>query len=335
MSLEKSMTVIDHAEGQPPSQMHLNYQALPKLAESEVLIKVHAFGVNRADTLQRQGRYPAPKGESRILGLEIAGEILCTGSSVSRWKTGDYVFGLVPGGGYATHVVAKSEHLLPVVSELGVVACAGIAETFLTAFQSLFWLGNLQRNSTVLIHAGASGVGLAAIQLANLMGCEIAVTASSEEKLEVCQRAGANLMINRHKECFSAYLKQRNIKADLIIDFVAGDYLNRNLDVLSLDGRIVYLAMLAGRFADKLDMALLLSKRATITGSTLRNRDNLYKAKLVKQFEKKYLKHFATGRLVPNIDFIFEAPEVAIAHQKIEMNQTVGKCIGVWPWAKY
>jgi NADPH:quinone reductase len=324
------MKFVDYVSGGSSEQMVIASRSRPEPATHQVLVKVAAFGVNRADTLQRQGKYPAPHGESDILGLEVAGTVLACGSEVKHWQVDDKVFGLVAGGGYAEYVAVNADHLMAIPDNIEMTAAAGIAETFLTAYQSLFLHGGLQKGQKVLIHAGASGVGLAAIQLAKQAGCDVAVTASSAEKLARCAQCGADVMINYQQEDFAPALSARGFTADLVIDFVGGDYLNRNLKILNIDGKIVYLAMLAGRYADKLDMALLLGKRATIIGSTLRSRSDEYKAKLIASFRQDCLGLFSEGKLLANIDTCFAAEDIAQAHSKLEDNATMGKLIGVW-----
>jgi putative PIG3 family NAD(P)H quinone oxidoreductase len=331
--MSNSMQFIKHELGGAPDTLAIGETELPKLAAGQVLVKVKCFGVNRADTLQRQGKYPAPKGESDILGLEVSGEVVQIHSQQSQsqpFKIGDKVFGLVAGGGYAEYVAVNSEHLMAVPNNVNMVQAAGIAECFLTAYQALFIENNLKPKQHVLIHAGASGVGLAAIQLAKRHGGFVAVTASNQDKLDLCQQLGSDLSINYQQQDFVDEIQKSWSGCDLIIDFVAGDYLNRNLKLLKLDGKVLYLAMLAGRYADKLDMALMLGKRATIRASTLRNRDDHYKAQLINAFSNDCLDDFAKDKLIPNIDSHFLAKDVGKAHQRIENNQTMGKLIGCW-----
>lgn len=332
------MQFIDYQEDDAADKIFINNTAKPTAEHGQVLIKVEGFGINRADTLQRQGKYPPPPGESPILGLEVAGEVVALGIAKEhadnqtkyRWQIGDKVFGLVAGGGYSEYVAVDAEHLMPVPKNISVIEAAGMAEVFLTAYQSLFTVANTQPNQTVLIHAGASGVGLAAIQLAKAAHCRVIVTASSQQKLEKCQELGADLLINYQQQDFAIYLSEQKIGCDVIIDFVAGDYLNRNLKVLNIDGHLVYLAMLAGRFADNLDMGLVLAKRATISGSTLRNRSSHYKKALVKEFSERFFSGFANGQLRPVIDTVYPAQQVASAHKRLQGNDTMGKLIGKW-----
>ncbi|GAC25184.1 quinone oxidoreductase PIG3 [Paraglaciecola mesophila KMM 241] len=326
------MQFIDYEEGTATDTLFVNDTTKPTLKQGQVLVKVHSFGINRADTLQRQGKYPAPKGESPILGLEVSGEIASLGMSAdtesSRWQIGDEVFALVAGGGYAEYVAVNSEHIMHKPKNVDMPSAAGIAEVFLTAYQSLFQVGGLKPGQRVLIHAGASAVGLAAIQLAKADGCHVSVTASNEKKLAVCEKYGADRLINYKTQNFAECFEQGGV--DVIIDFVAGDYLNRNLKILNADGTIVYLAMLAGRYADKLDMALMLAKRATITGSTLRSRSDEYKSALISDFCRRFLIHFDNGDLRPVIDTQYNVKDIALTHERLERNDTMGKLVVCW-----
>jgi putative PIG3 family NAD(P)H quinone oxidoreductase len=336
--MSDSMQFIKHENGCAPESLEICHTDMPTLVSGQVLVKVACFGLNRADTLQRQGKYPAPAGESDILGLEMSGEIIQIYPEQVRsqkmnhqpFALGDKVFGLVAGGGYAEYVAVHSQHLMPVPINMDMPQAAGIAECFLTAYQAMFIENNLQSKQHVLIHAGASGVGLAALQLAKRHGCAVAVTASSQEKLNLCKQLGADLVINYQQQDFAVEIAKHWQGCDLIIDFVAGDYLNRNLKLLNVDGCVLYLAMLAGRYADKLDMAMMLGKRATIKGSTLRSRNNQYKAHLIREFSQTYLADFDNRKLVPNIDTEFSAKNVGKAHLRIENNDTMGKLIGCW-----
>jgi len=320
---------IDFQPGCQAQELKLVEAEKPELDKGKVLVEVKAFGINRADLLQRQGKYPAPKGESCILGLEVSGVVVQVAEGVNQFKPGDRVFGLVAGGGYSQYVAVDARHLMSIPEPLDFIQAAGISEVFLTAYQSLFYLGKLQAKQKLLVHAGASGVGLAAIQLAHFIGAHIAVTASSTKKLSVCAEQGAELLINYKQQDFVAQIKQDWGGVDLVLDFVAGDYLSRNLKLLNLDGVMVYLAMLAGRYAD-VDMALLLAKRASIKGSTLRNRSDEYKGQLIQDFSRDFLPEFATGKLKANIQQVFAVEQVGKAQQMLEQNLSMGKLIGQW-----
>jgi NADPH2:quinone reductase len=331
--MSRSMHFIKHDNGCAPEALGINQTNIPELSTGQILVKVACFGLNRADTLQRQGKYPAPAGESEILGLEMSGEVVEIHHqqiTPQPLKVGDKVFGLVAGGGYAEYVAVNSQHLMPVPIHMDMPQAAGIAECFLTAYQAMFIENNLQPKQHVLIHAGASGVGLAAIQLAKRHGCAVAVTASSQAKLDLCKLLGADLVINYKQQDFAVEIAKHWKGCDLIIDFVAGDYLNRNLKLLNIEGSVLYLAMLAGRYADKLDMAMMLGKRATIKGSTLRSRNDEYKTHLIKEFSQTCLADFVNGNLIPNIDSEFAVKDVGLAHQRLENNDTMGKLICYW-----
>ncbi|MCW8108734.1 NAD(P)H-quinone oxidoreductase [Alteromonas ponticola] len=325
------MKFINFNSGANSDEMFVDDCAAPDVAPHQIRIKVHAFGVNRADTLQRLGKYPAPAGESPILGLEVAGEVDEIGSAVSQWLPGECVFALVPGGGYAEQVVVNADHVMHIPAGLSFTDAAGIAEVFLTAYQSLFVVGNVTEGDNVLVHAGASGVGLAAIQLAKMKGGNVAVTASSSAKLELCKKMGACVQINYKEQNFVDELKTHfNQGINFILDFVGGEYVNRNLNVLAYDGMVVQLAMLAGRFTDKLDIGMMLKKRATLSASTLRNRSDEYKSELIANFSENCLPAFRNKKLTSNIDTIYSVSNIGLAHQRIESNDTKGKLIITW-----
>lgn len=323
------MRFVDFTPGCTAQQLTIGETEQPQLCDGQALVRVAAFGINRADLLQRAGKYPAPTGESPILGLEVAGKIVeIPAGLITRFQVGDKVFGLVAGGGYAEYVAVEASHLLPLPESLDYRQGAALAECFLTAYQALFVEYVLQAEHSVLIHAGASGVGLAAIQLAKSVGCNVAVTASSTNKLQTCQQYGADITINYQQQDFVEVLKTQGV--DLIIDFVAGNYLNRNLAVLKRDGCIIQLAMLAGRYGENLDMGLMLGKRATLKASTLRNRSNSYKTALIKAFEQDFWPSLYNQQIKPVIDNVYQVQDVALAHEKMENNQNIGKLVCCW-----
>lgn len=313
----------------------------PKVGPDECLVKVHAIGVNRADTLQRQGLYPPPKGESLILGLEVSGEIVQCGDHVVDWHINDKVFGLVAGGAYAQYVVIKASQLFALPTHFSYAQGAATAEVFLTAYQCLFTIAKLdvppdsQTSTTehhkiksVLIHAGASGVGSAAIQLAKAQGCFVVTTVSNETKAQACVDLGADEVINYTDTDFVQWSKTHCPQGfDIILDVVGGDYLSRNVDVAALDGHIVMLAMLSGRFSQPLDIAKLLVKRIQITASTLRNRSEQYKGDLVRNFTEQFYSSLETGAIKPVIDTEYPWDEADIAHQKMLRNENIGKLV--------
>jgi len=300
----------------------------PICHHNQCLIKVHTIGLNRADILQRQGKYPAPAGESTILGLEVCGEIVACGNTVKNWHVGDKVFGLVAGGGYAEYVTINAEHILALPKNYTFTQGAAIAEVFLTAYQSLFTLAQLQPSQTVLIHAGASGVGTAAIQLAKAKQCKVVVTVSSQEKVQACLALGADVAINYKEEDFVAWSQVHQPQGfDVIVDVVAGDYLVKNINVAALDGRIIILALLGGRFCDHVDVAKLLMKRITIQASTLRNRSDEYKTALIAHFTEEFSALLESGKIKPIISKIFSWHDVEAAHQLMLNNANIGKIV--------
>lgn len=325
------MQFVDFEKGCEPTALVVKTQGSLSTPQGKVKVKVNSFGINRADTLQRQGHYPPPPGESPILGLEVAGTVYEVGEGVSTFKQGDRVFGLVAGGGYATEVVVNPAHLIPIPKDMPFHEAAGLAEVFLTAFQCLRTIAHVKPAQRVLIHGGASGVGLAATQLCRYWGVHSAVTASSPEKLELCSANGAEHLINYKLQSFDDVLKRVWPEGvSMVLDMVGGDYLNRNLKVLEQDGRVVYLAMLAGRYADNLDMAMLLGKRASIVGTTLRNRSDEYKANLISDFAKVCLPAFETGELRVNIDTHYRIDDIDKPHARLERNDTQGKLVVSW-----
>ncbi|QCR23400.1 NAD(P)H-quinone oxidoreductase [Pontibacter sp. SGAir0037] len=311
-----------------PEQLQLGEYEKPVPKPNELLVKVHATALNRADTLQREGKYPPPKGASPLLGLEIAGVVEESGENCSRFRTGDKVFGLLPGGGYAEFAVIDEAMAMPLPENLSMEQAAAIPEVFLTAYQALFWIGDLQAGERVLVHAGASGVGTAAIQLAKAKQAEVLVTAS-EKKIQACLDLGASKAINYKEQAFlnevMQYTKSEGV--DLIVDFIAGPYFSNNIDCLGLDGRLVLLASLGGGKVENFDLRKVLSKRLQISGSTLRSRTRDYQVQLTRDLSAFALPLFQSGQLKPVIDSVFSWQDVAEAHRYMEQNGNIGKIV--------
>jgi putative PIG3 family NAD(P)H quinone oxidoreductase len=300
----------------------------PQILANQCLVKVHTIGVNRADILQKQGKYPAPKGESDIIGLEICGEVVAIGAQVKQTQIGDFVYGLVAGGGYAEYVAINMQHIMPLPKSLSTIQGAAVAETFLTAYQSLFSIGQLLPNQNVLIHAGASGVGSAAIQLASTIGCHVVTTVSNDIKGKACIDWGAEAFINYKQDDFSDWsLANRPQGYQVIVDVVAKDYIARNIKCAAVDGHIVLLAMLGGRYSEALDFAMMLMKRINIHASTLRNRSNDYKTSLIQKFIARFGHQLADGTIHPVIDSVYSWQDVEKAHQRMENNENIGKIV--------
>jgi len=267
------MTAIAIRAPGGPDMLVPEQRPLPQLADGEVLVKVAAAGVNRPDVVQRQGHYPPPKGATDIPGLEIAGEVVALGAGVTRWKLGDKVMALVVGGGYADYCSAHESHALPLPPALTLVEAAAIPETFFTVWHNTFERGRLQAGETLLVHGGSSGIGTTAIQLAKAFGARVITTAGSAEKCAACRRLGADVAVNYKSEDFVAATKAATggKGAEVILDMVGGDYIERNYEAAAIEGRVVQIAFLGSPKAT-VDFRRIMLKRLTHTGSTLRAR---------------------------------------------------------------
>ncbi|MGD8368260.1 MAG: NAD(P)H-quinone oxidoreductase [Desulfobacterales bacterium] len=312
-----------------PEQLFTCEVPEPAVGDNDIMVRVRAAGVNRADILQRKGMYPPPSGASDILGLEVAGEVERVGPKCRRWGPGDRVFAVVSGGGYAQKAVFHESLAMPVPEVLDHPRAAAVGEVFLTAYQALFWLGNLQKGETVLIHAGASGVGTAAVQLAHRNGCRVLVTAGTQEKADACRDLGADVGIVYRSEDFNERVLAvtEGHGVDVILDFIGGSYFAKNLGCIALDGRLVILSLLGGRYPRDADLGVLLQKRIRIIGSTLRSRSLDYRARLAEEFVQRWLPKFSTGDLKPIVDRVLPWVQAAEAHRVMEGNRNIGKII--------
>ncbi|WEG14348.1 NAD(P)H-quinone oxidoreductase [Pullulanibacillus sp. KACC 23026] len=299
----------------------------PSPKANELLVKIKATALNRADIAQRQGHYPPPEGASPILGLEMAGVVEQVGAQVTKWKPGDRVFGLLEGGGYAEYATLSEHMAMPLPENLSYEEAAAIPEVFLTAYQTLFWIGQLKKGERVLVHAGASGVGTAAIQLAKERGARVAITAGSEEKCKACRELGADLAINYKTSSFLEEIKQTFGQVDVILDFVGAPYFEDNLKALAVDGRLVIISTLGGAKLSETNLAYLMMKRLSVTGTTLRARRLSYKEALTRDFQEDMLPKFSSSALKPIIDRVFDWKDVQSAHKVMEDNQNIGKLI--------
>ena len=310
-------------------QLHFGAYETPVPTPNELLVRVAATAVNRADLLQRQGKYPPPASASPILGLEMSGEVVEIGADVTRFAVGDLVFGLLSGGGYAEYAVIHEQMALPVPSNLTLPEAAAVPEVFLTAYQALHWLGKLQSGERVLIHAGASGVGTAAIQLAQAMGAGDVIVTASAAKHSVCLKLGADYAIDYQAFDFKEEVLQitDGEGVDLVLDFVAAPYFERNVGVLRTDGRMVLLALLGGAHVENFNLGNLLKKRLQISASTLRARSLNYQINLTRAFADFALPLLTNRNLRPVIDQVYDWKDVQQAHQRMEANQNVGKLV--------
>ena len=327
-SLPAQMTVIAIRAPGGPEMLVPEQRAVPQPGEREVLVKVAAAGVNRPDVMQRQGLYPPPKGATDIPGLEIAGEVAALGAGVQRWKLGDKVMTLVVGGGYAEYCLAHESHALPVPAGLTLVEAAAIPETTFTVWHNVFERGRLQRGETLLVHGGSSGIGTTAIQLAKAFGARVITTAGSAEKCDACRRLGADVAINYKQDDFVAATKAAtNGKgADVVLDMVGGDYIERNYEAAAVEGRIVQIAF-QGSPKATVDFRRIMLKRLTHTGSTLRARSIEDKAAIARAVEAHALPLVAAGKVKPVIDSTFPLSEAAAAHSRLEASAHIGKIV--------
>lgn len=312
-----------------PEVLKWQETADPTYQPNELLVRVHATAINRADLLQRRGHYPPPPGASPILGMEMAGEILEVGAHCGGgWRPGQRVMALLAGGGYAEKVAFPAVHAMPLPDNLSFEEGAAIPEAFLTAYLNLFNLGELKPGQAVLIHAGGSGVGTAAIQLAREAGATVFVTAGSTDKLERCRELGATGLINYKTDKFLARVKEwtKGQGVNLILDFIGADYFADNLAALALYGKLVLIGQLSGSKAE-LDLGLIMRQRLRITGTTLRPRTTEEKADLTQKVIDFALPRFADGRLRPVIDTVFPITQAVEAHRYMETNQNFGKIV--------
>lgn len=331
--LPKTMRALDVLNPGTASELQFVEIALPVPTSTQVLVKVAAAGINRADLAQRAGIYPPPPGESPILGLEVAGTVVAVGAAVDNAYLGQKVFGLVPGGGYAEYAVLQQAHILLQPSSLSDAEAAATAEVFLTAYQALFSIGGLTERDgdapgAVLLHAGASGVGTAGIQLAKRCGAVVAVTVGSDTKAEDCYQLGADICINYKTQDFVSELQKfRPQGFDVIVDPVAADYIGKDLQLLALDGRIVVLAMMGGRMVPPLDLAMMFKKRGQLICSTLRNRTDAYKAQLCDDFIRQFGAALQQGQIKPVLAQVYDWHNAMQAHQLLASNGVTGKLV--------
>ena len=298
----------------------------PTPGPSEVLIRVRAAGVNRADVLQRKGHYPAPPHVAAdIPGLEVAGVIEACGGAVQRWKVGDGVCALLAGGGYAQLVAVDAGHCLPLPKGWSFTDAAALPEAVCTVWSNVFQRGRLQAGERFLVHGGSSGIGLTAIQLASAHGARTFATAGSAEKCRACEAAGAERAINYRDEDFEAVLKQFE-GVDVILDMIGGDYVAKNLRVLRPDGRLVFIAAMQGAEA-QFNALQVMTRRLTITGSTLRSRDAAFKTALVADVEREIWPLLAAGKFQPKVCQVFRLEEAAEAHRLMESSKHIGKIV--------
>jgi putative PIG3 family NAD(P)H quinone oxidoreductase len=309
--------------------LHIGEHPDPGMKEDELLVRVKATALNRADLLQRRGKHPPPEGVPDILGLEMAGEVVAVGAACEGWAPGDRVCALLPGAGYAEFVAIPAGLAMRIPGNLSFEEAAAIPEVFLTAYQNLFNVARLAPGEKVLIHAGGSGVGTAAIQLVQEAGGTSFVTAGSREKIDRCLALGARAGWNYKEGAFAPWVARmtEDKGVDIVLDFVGAPYFEQNLQALAVDGRMVVIGTLGGAEVEKFSLRTLMSKRLQITGAGLRSMDTARKILLARKFSDFALPRFADGRLVSIVDSVFDWHKVGDAHRRMESNANIGKIV--------
>jgi putative PIG3 family NAD(P)H quinone oxidoreductase len=326
--LPAQMTVIGISKPGGPEVLLPETRPVPSPGPGEILIKVKAAGVNRPDVAQRSGSYPPPPGASDLPGLEVAGEVVAVGAGATRHKVGDIVMSLVAGGGYAQYCIAQDAQAMAVPPVLSMLEAGAIPETLMTVWHNVFERGRLTPGETLLIHGGSSGIGTMAIQLAKAFGSKVIVTVGSKDKAEACLKLGAIRAINYKTEDFVAEVKTatNGAGANVILDMVGGDYVDRNYDAAAVDGRIVQIATLGGAKVT-VNIAKVMVKRLYHTGSTLRPRTNADKAAMVAAIEAKVMPLMREGLIKPLMDSTFPLEKAADAHRRMETSEHIGKIV--------
>ncbi len=322
----KTMTAIAIREPGGPEVLVPVQLPVPVPGQGQILVRVRAAGVNRPDILQRKGGYPPPPGAPQTPGLEIAGEVVGLGEGIKRYEVGDHVCALVPGGGYAEFCLAAEDNALPVPPGFSMVEAAAVPETFFTVWTNVFERGGLKAGEVFLVHGGSSGIGTTAIMLAKALGAFVVATAGSGEKCDACLKLGADHAINYRSHDFVEEMKRLDLRADVILDMVGGDYVARNFQVAALHARIVNIAFQKGSKIE-IDLLPIMLKRLTLTGSTLRPRSVAEKASIARALEETVWPMFAAGQLRPVIHQTFPLARATAAHQVLEAGAHIGKVV--------
>ncbi|MGJ9417401.1 NAD(P)H-quinone oxidoreductase [Massilia sp. CMS3.1] len=322
------MRAIEITQPGKPEVLQMCERPMPELKAGEVLIKVHAAGINRPDVFQRQGNYPVPPGASDLPGLEVAGEIVDGDLEGSGFVKGDMVCALVQGGGYAEYCAAPVAQCLPVPKGFSMVEAASLPETFYTVWTNVFDRARLSEGETLLVQGGTSGIGVTAIQLATALGHRVFATAGSDDKCRACEELGAERGINYRDEDFVAVVKELTSGrgVDVVLDMVAGDYVAREIDCLADDGRIALIALLGGAKAN-VDLGQVLRRRLSISGSTLRPRPVAFKGAIARNLRERVWPLLEAGKVKPVIYKVFPLEEAAAAHTLMESSTHVGKIV--------
>ncbi len=324
MPLPTDMTLIEITTPGGPEVLKPRQVPLPSPVAGEILIRVHAAGVNRPDALQRAGKYPMKPGMSPIPGLEVAGEVVVLGDGVTEYAVGDKVCALTNGGGYAQYCAVPASQALPVPEGMDWIQAAAIPETFFTVWANLFGIGGAHNGQRVLIHGGTSGIGTTALMLCREFGIQAFATAGSEEKCAAIRALGAEA-INYREQDFAQVIGDQGV--NVILDIMGASYLNNNLKALAMDGRLVMLGFLGGAKANEVDLLTILGKRAIVTGSLLRARTKDEKAAIADQLREHVWPVLSAGRCLPMIDQVFDYTQADQAHARMEGGDHIGKIV--------
>ena len=310
-----------------PEKLAYETVTIPTAQAEEVLVKVHAFGINRPDILQRQGLYPMPKDVTPIPGLEVAGEIVAVGTAVTQFKVGDKVCGLTNGGGYAEYCVVPASQTLVIPEGVSFTQAAAIPETFFTVWANVFQMGQAKAGETVLVHGGSSGIGTTALMLCKALGIQTFATVGSDDKIQAI--AHLTTGINYKTQDFEQVINEKtdNAGVDIILDMVGAPYLERNLNLLRRDGRLVYIAFLGGAKAKEVKLGQIMMKRLTITGSTMRARTTAEKAEIAQGLQQQVAPFWAKGECLPMIYKTFDFDQIVDAHIAMDTGEHIGKIV--------
>ncbi|MAY31771.1 MAG: NAD(P)H-quinone oxidoreductase [Rhodovulum sp.] len=325
MTTPQVMRAVEITKPGGPDVLCLTERPVPSPRAGEVVLKLAYAGVNRPDALQRAGAYDPPPTASDLPGLEGAGEVIAVGNGVSGLSVGDQVCALLPGGGYAEYVATPAAHALPIPKGMDLRMAACLPETFFTVWSNVFMRGGLKAGERFLVHGGSSGIGTTAIQLAKAFGARVFTTAGSDEKCRICTELGAERAINYRTEDFVEVMREQG-GADVILDMVGGDYIAKNVKTLAPDGRMVHIAFLSGPKAE-INFALVMAKRLTITGSTLRPQSDAAKAAIAAELRAKVWPLIEGGTVTPVMDSEYALEDAAKAHAHMESSQHIGKIV--------
>jgi putative PIG3 family NAD(P)H quinone oxidoreductase len=324
--LPSTMRVIAVDQPGAPDVMQVAQAPVPAPREGEILVEVAYAGVNRPDVIQRQGHYPPPPDASPVLGLEVAGKVAALGAGVTQWKVGDAVCALTPGGGYAGYCTTPAAWALPVPDGLSLAEAASLPENYYTVWHNVFERGHLAAGEAFLVHGGSSGIGLTAIQLAKAFGAVVFTTVGNADKADFCRRMGADHVINYREQDFLAEVQSITDKkgVNLILDMVGGDYVERNLRALAIEGRLVIIAFLQGSKVTA-DWRFIMLKRLTVTGSTMRASPSSRKEEIARSLRERVWPLFAQGKLKPVVTRVFPLDQAPAAHALMESSAHIGK----------